>query len=73
MYAIFFLPLHRNYYTIMKEMILSTRVMVCNEQELDATQQTLVAKAKAMTEQAYSPYSGFSVGAAALVLFSRMP
>ena len=54
-------------YSIMKEMILSTRVMVCNEQELDATQQALVAKAKAMTGQAYSPYSGFSVGAAALL------
>lgn len=48
-------------------MILSTRVTVCNEQELDATQQALVAKAKAMTGQAYSPYSGFSVGAAALL------
>ena len=51
----------------MKEMILSTRVTVCDEQELDATQLALVAKAKAMTQQSYSPYSGFSVGAAALL------
>lgn len=51
----------------MKEITLSTRLVVCEEHELDTTLHTLVEKAKAMTKQAYSPYSGFCVGAAALL------
>jgi cytidine deaminase len=51
----------------MKEIILNTRITMCQETELDETMQKLVEKAKEMTRSAYSPYSGFSVGAVALL------
>ena len=51
----------------MKKVQLQTTVMVCAYEELDAQLAQLVDAAKAKTQDAYSPYSGFSVGAAALL------
>ena len=49
----------------MKDKIISTTVHIYRWDELDEGQQELVNTAKQMTEQAYCPYSRFSVGAAA--------
>lgn len=51
----------------MKEMILRTSVTTCHLDELEPTLRKLVEKAKAMTQNAYCPYSHFHVGAAALL------
>jgi cytidine deaminase len=49
----------------MKEMILQTKVTSCTLEEMDSSMRELVEKAKAMTQNAYCPYSNFHVGAAA--------
>lgn len=49
----------------MKEMILQTKVTSCTLEEMDSSMRELVEKAKAMTQNAYCPYSHFHVGAAA--------
>lgn len=51
----------------MKELILQTQVMTCQFDELEPSLRELVEKAKAMTQNAYCPYSRFQVGAAALL------
>lgn len=51
----------------MKELILQTQVMTCQFDELEPSLRELVEKAKAMTQNAYCPYSRFHVGAAALL------
>ena len=51
----------------MKELILQTQVMTCQIDELEPSLRELVEKAKAMTQNAYCPYSRFHVGAAALL------
>ncbi len=52
----------------MKEMILQTSVTTCQVEELAPELRELVEKAKAMTQNAYCPYSHFHVGAAALLV-----
>lgn len=49
----------------MKELTLQTKVMTCTLEEMDSSMRELVEKAKAMTQNAYCPYSHFHVGAAA--------
>jgi len=49
----------------MKEMMLQTKVTTCTLEEMDSSMRELVEKAKAMTQNAYCPYSHFHVGAAA--------
>ena len=49
----------------MKELILQTKVTTCTLEEMDSSMRELVEKAKAMTQNAYCPYSHFHVGAAA--------
>lgn len=49
----------------MKELILQTKVTSCTLEEMDSSMRELVEKAKAMTQNAYCPYSHFHVGAAA--------
>jgi cytidine deaminase len=51
----------------MKEIILKTKVTACQIQELAPALRSLVEKAKAMTQNAYCPYSHYHVGAAALL------
>jgi cytidine deaminase len=51
----------------MKELILQTTVATCQVEELEPVLRELVDKAKAMTQNAYCPYSHFHVGAAALL------
>lgn len=51
----------------MKELILQTSVTTCQVEELDPALRALVEKAKAMTQNAYCPYSHFHVGTAALL------
>ena len=46
-------------------MILQTKVTSCTLEEMDSSMRELVEKAKAMTQNAYCPYSHFHVGAAA--------
>ena len=49
----------------MKELILQTKVTTCTLEEREPSMRELVEKAKAMTQNAYCPYSHFHVGAAA--------
>lgn len=49
----------------MKELILQTKVTICTLEEMEPSMRELVEKAKAMTQNAYCPYSHFHVGAAA--------
>ena len=49
----------------MKELILQTKVTTCTLEEMEPSMRELVDKAKAMTQNAYCPYSHFHVGAAA--------
>lgn len=49
----------------MKELILQTKVTTCTLEEMESSMRELVEKAKAMTQNAYCPYSHFHVGAAA--------
>ena len=51
----------------MKDLIIQTRVSVCQPSELSNALRTLVEKAKAKTQDAYCPYSHYHVGAAALL------
>ena len=51
----------------MKELQIQTSVKVYSYDELTPELARLVDAAKAKTQDAYSPYSGFSVGAAALL------
>ena len=51
----------------MKELILQTKVTTCTLEEMEPSMRELVEKAKAMTQNAYCPYSHFHVGAAALL------
>lgn len=51
----------------MKDKIISTTVHVFRWDELNDGQRSLLEAAKQMTQQAYCPYSRFSVGAAALL------
>ena len=48
----------------MKEIMLQTKVTTCTLEEMDSSMRELVEKAKAMTQNAYCPYSHFHVGAA---------
>lgn len=56
----------------MKQIIIQTPVSVCSFDELDNDLRILVEKAKAMTQNAYCPYSHFHVGAAALLENGQM-
>ena len=49
----------------MKELILQPKVTTCTLEEMEPSMRELVEKAKAMTQNAYCPYSHFHVGAAA--------
>lgn len=51
----------------MKELILETRIKVCEPAELDETHKKLYEMAFEAAKSAYAPYSGFHVGAAALL------
>lgn len=51
----------------MREVTLQTKLTVCQLDELSAQQRCLVEIAKQKTQDAYAPYSHFSVGAAALL------
>lgn len=48
----------------MKKIDLSITIGYCQPEELPAEEQELIEKAKAATENSYSPYSHFAVGAA---------
>lgn len=51
----------------MKEITLETQVTICKLEEMHPSMRELVEKAKAMTKNAYCPYSHYHVGAAALL------
>lgn len=51
----------------MKEITLKTQVTTCKLEEMHPSMRELVEKAKAMTQNAYCPYSHYHVGAAALL------
>ena len=51
----------------MKEITLETQVTTCKLEEMHPSMRELVEKAKAMTQNAYCPYSHYHVGAAALL------
>ena len=51
----------------MKEITLETQVTTCKLDEMHPSMRELVEKAKAMTQNAYCPYSHYHVGAAALL------
>ena len=51
----------------MKELEITTKVLVCSQDELSAELRDLVEMAKNKTQDAYCPYSNFHVGAAALL------
>ena len=51
----------------MKEITLETQVTTCKLEEMHPSMRELVEKAKAMTQNAYCPYSHYYVGAAALL------
>ncbi|MBR5855403.1 MAG: cytidine deaminase [Paludibacteraceae bacterium] len=51
----------------MKEVIVETKVTACTLDEMSPSMRQLVEKAKAMTQNAYCPYSHYHVGAAALL------
>jgi len=48
----------------MHEEIIQTKYVVCTYDELDCETQALIDEAKRMTQNSYSPYSHFAVGAA---------
>ena len=54
----------RNRTEFMKEMILQTRVKVCNVDELSAEERAVVDAARRATANSYAVYSHFNVGAA---------
>lgn len=49
----------------MKELNITTKIKVCQYQELTDSQKIIVDMAKEATNRSYAPYSGFFVGAAA--------
>lgn len=51
----------------MKDLKITTVIKTCRFEELNNTDQELVLAAKEATKRSYSVYSGFSVGAAALL------
>lgn len=51
----------------MKNLEIKTLIRVCVPEELPATDQLLIEKAKAATSRAYAPYSKYHVGAALLL------
>jgi len=51
----------------MKQLCIKTNITSCGWDELNEQDQRLLSEAKAMTNTSYSPYSHFSVGAAALL------
>lgn len=51
----------------MKEIVLQTKMTVCQFEELTPQQRQLVEIAKSKTQDSYSPYSHFQVGAAVLL------
>lgn len=51
----------------MKEIVIETKVTICQASELNAQQQRLVEIAKQKTQDSYAPYSHYQVGAAALL------
>lgn len=51
----------------MKELVLQTKVKVCVYEELSPADKEVVDAARAATANSYAAYSGFSVGAAALL------
>ena len=51
----------------MKELEITTKVLVCSQDELSAELRDLVEMAKNKTQDAYCPYSHYHVGAAALL------
>ena len=51
----------------MKELTLHTNIIACSLEEMTPSMRKLVEKAKAMTQNAYCPYSHYHVGAAALL------
>jgi cytidine deaminase len=51
----------------MKELVISTKVTVCQQNELPEVLCDLVETAKRKTQDAYCPYSHYHVGAAALL------
>lgn len=52
----------------MKELVLHTKIKVCGPEELDAEHRRLYDLAVEAASSAYAPYSGFHVGAAALLV-----
>ena len=48
----------------MKEKILSSKIITCQKEELSEEEQKLIELAKKATDNSYSPYSHFRVGAA---------
>ena len=48
----------------MKEITLESKIKLCLFEELDSEEQRLVNLAKDATNNSYSPYSNFAVGAA---------
>ncbi|MGL5937400.1 MAG: cytidine deaminase family protein, partial [Phocaeicola sp.] len=51
----------------MKHLKLEIELLSCSYEELTAEEQALIDAAKEATKRSYAPYSGFSVGAAALL------
>lgn len=51
----------------MKHLKLETEIDVCSFDELTSDEQTVVERARQATANAYTPYSGFHVGAAVLL------
>lgn len=51
----------------MKEIVLQTKMTICQFEELTPQQRQLVEIAKSKTQDSYAPYSHFQVGAAVLL------
>ena len=51
----------------MKYLKITAKIRICNYEELLSEEKIIVDKAKEATFRAYAPYSGFQVGAAALL------
>jgi cytidine deaminase len=51
----------------MQQINITTKIVICNYNELNLEEKVLVDRAKEATSRAYAPYSKFQVGAAALL------